>query len=60
MDMTSRDAPWFHRRQVWDNVLKKRRGLFWDELTDEERIAELEYHNMRNKQLLEDMKNGNR
>ena len=58
IDLTDqRDAPWNNRRRKWDNVLQKWRCLFWDELTDNERMAELEYCNKRNQQLLKEWTN---
>jgi hypothetical protein len=49
--MTMATNPFFDRPIIWDKHLKKHRRLFWDELTEEQKDAELEYSLQQNRAL---------
>lgn len=44
--------PYWKRRVVFDKTLLKYRRQFWDELSDEQRNAEMEYQAMMNRRLI--------
>lgn len=50
--MTDYDNPLWHRPYKWDNVLQKRRLLFWDEISESQKQAEINYQIRKNKELI--------
>jgi hypothetical protein len=50
--MTDYDNPLWQRPQKWDNVLQKRRLLFWDEISEAQKRAEINYQIRKNKELI--------
>ena len=52
--------PYFDRPQIWDKVLQKQRVMVWHELSDDQRMRELEYANEMNWQILREIQHGKR
>ena len=44
--------PFWNRPRIFDKNLQRERRLFWNELSDEQRMAELDWHNKENKEIL--------
>ena len=52
--------PYYDRPRIWDKVLQKWRLQVWSELSDDQRMLELEYQNERNYIILREMQHGKR
>lgn len=46
------DNPLWQRPYKWDNVLQKRRLLFWDEISEPQKQREIDYQTRKNKELV--------
>lgn len=53
--MKRRDDPFWRRPVKWDAKLKRFRRDFWDELSDTQRLAELDFHAHENRLILAEL-----